>query len=141
LDDPENGDVAWIRRDIKECEPTSAVRRLHDWAPNARVMHRIRLLAGHGDEELGLQVVDEMIKTAHREAGGIIRADYEGYTNEQGHHILWKFADDVTGPLDAAVLDENGQRQSFVMDLENLEHRAAFKAGRIPPGARPVGSR
>jgi len=70
-------------------------------------------------------------------AGGIQQADGEGFSNEDGFHILWQFSEKATGSWWMAVLDETGKWVTYPMDLGNEKHRKAFKEGRIPPGVSP----
>jgi hypothetical protein len=61
----------------------------------------------------------------------ILQADGEGFTNDEGYHILWQFSDAVTGPWDMAVLEEDAWR-NFSMDLGDPDHREAFWQGLVP---------
>jgi hypothetical protein len=61
----------------------------------------------------------------------IIQADGEGFSNEDGDHILWQFSDRVSGPWWMAVL-QGDKWVPFEMDLGNMKHRAAFLDGRVP---------
>jgi hypothetical protein len=61
----------------------------------------------------------------------IIQADGEGFTNEEGFHIVWQFADNVSGPWKMGVL-QDGVWQHFTMDLGDPDHRAAFLKGTVP---------
>jgi hypothetical protein len=36
----------------------------------------------------------------------IIQADGEGFTNEDGYHIVWQFSDSVSGPWNMGVLQD-----------------------------------
>jgi hypothetical protein len=63
----------------------------------------------------------------------IIQGDGEGFTNDDGYHIIWDFSDQAAGPWWMAVL-VNGRWVSFKMDLANRDHREAFLAGRVPAG-------
>jgi hypothetical protein len=83
----------------------------------------------------GWEVLGAVKNTIWAAAGGVIQADGEGFSNEDGYHILWQFPDDVTGDWWMAVL-KDGEWEAFQMDLGNPAHRAAFKAGRIPNGVR-----
>lgn len=64
-------------------------------------------------------------------APSIIQADLEGFTNEEGYHILWQFSDPVTGPWWMGVLKNNAWVH-FQMDLGNVSHREAFLRGEVP---------
>jgi len=61
----------------------------------------------------------------------ILQADGEGFTNEEGFHILWQFSDSVSGPWNMGVL-QDGTWHHFKMDLGDPDHRAAFMAGEVP---------
>src|SRR5512135_3082541 len=61
----------------------------------------------------------------------IIQADGEGFTNEEGYHIVWQFADHVSGPWKMGVL-QDGVWQHFTMDLGDPDHRSAFLRGAVP---------
>ena len=65
-----------------------------------------------------------------------MQADGEGFTNEDGYHILWQFGEEVEGPLKMAVLGEDGRWTEFEMDLGDRRQRAAFLAGQVPDGVR-----
>jgi hypothetical protein len=68
--------------------------------------------------------------------GGILQADGEGFSNEDGYLILWQFADTVDGDWNMAVLDKDGSWIRFQMNLGDPEQRAAFLKGRVPEGAK-----
>jgi hypothetical protein len=63
--------------------------------------------------------------------GAILQADGEGFSNEDGHHILWQFHDNVSGPWWMAVL-QGDKWVPFKMELGNREQRVAFFEGRVP---------
>jgi hypothetical protein len=76
------------------------------------------------------------VKTAiWKKIGGILQADNEGFSNEDGYHILWQFDDDVAGEWNMAVKTFLGNWTTFSMDLGNPEHRKAFKSGKVPATA------
>jgi hypothetical protein len=61
----------------------------------------------------------------------IFQADGEGFSNEDGCHVLWQFRDSVSGPWQMAVL-HGGNWVPFEMDLGDVRQRAAFLEGRTP---------
>ena len=72
------------------------------------------------------------LRTALMERGeAILQADNEGFTNEEGFHIVWQFSDSVSGPWDMAVLQDETWLH-FSMDLGDPDHRAAFLNGEAP---------
>ena len=60
-----------------------------------------------------------------------MQADGEGFTNEEGYHIVWQFSDSVSGPWKMGVL-QDGVWRHFSMDLGDPDHRAAFLKGTVP---------
>ncbi len=67
--------------------------------------------------------------------GGILQADNEGYSNQDGYHVLWQFNGPQQGELEAAVMDDAGRWQGFVMDMGDPVQVAAFQQGEVPAGA------
>nr|WP_166176952.1 hypothetical protein [Altererythrobacter segetis] len=123
-----------FEEEVSESEPVSAANWLCSYLPTVRTIYAFQILdaiySGNGWEVLGA-----VRNTIWAEAGGVIQADGEGFSNEDGYHILWQFSDDVTGDWWMAVLDD-GDWVAFQMDLGNPAHRSAFKAGRIPDGVQ-----
>jgi hypothetical protein len=66
---------------------------------------------------------------------GIGHSDGEGFSNEDDYHVTWDFSDRVKGTWWMAVR-ETGEWKTFNMDLGDERHRAAFRMGRVPDGAR-----
>jgi hypothetical protein len=64
-----------------------------------------------------------------------MQADGEGFTNEEGYHILWQFHDGVTGEWNMAVRNFFGQWTRFTMDLGDNLQRKEFLNGKVPKGA------
>ncbi len=77
-----------------------------------------------------------VIKTAiWHNTGGILQADYEGFSNEEGFHILWQFSESVTGEWSCAVRNMLGQWKRFRMNLGDPQQRKEFQAGKVPKNA------
>jgi hypothetical protein len=83
--------------------------------------------------------VGELKAILWNQVGGIIQADAEGFTNEDGYQILWQFSDSVTGTWWMGVF-QHGSWIHFEMDLGNRQHREAFLRGEMPAGARQAWS-
>lgn len=113
--------------------PSSAVAWIKSYLPKTKTTYCFQILNGTYWGR-GWDAVHAAFHGLHQELGGIVQADGEGFSNEDGFHITWDFSDDVEGPWNMAVLDEDGSWTAFEMDLGNPEHRAAFCAGRVPAG-------
>lgn len=127
-------ELAEFAEEVVDCKPASAAKWLLEYFPRVKCIYAFQLLSGtyqtNGWEILG--VVQDCIWSA---APSIIQADNEGFTNEDGYHILWQFEDSVDGDWRMAVL-RDGQWQRFEMDLGNHKHRESFFEGKIPSGAK-----
>ena len=99
------------------------------------MIYAFQLLSGT-DIRDGWDALHALKSYIWKQVGGILQADLEGFSNEQGQHILWQFSEKVDGEWDMAVLDRDGKWVSFTMDLGNLEHRRAFLDGKVPSGAK-----
>ena len=78
------------------------------------------------------------VRDLHEKLGGLFQSDGEGFSNEEGAHILWQFDDDVAGPWKMAIL-QGTRWQSFMMDLENKGQRRAFLEGQLVKGGQMLG--
>lgn len=119
--------------EVQDAQPASASKWLAEYLPSVAVIYAFQLLGGT-DIKGGWNAVHALQSYIWKQVGGILQADSEGFSNEQGQHILWQFNEDVDGEWDMAVLDRDGKWVAFTMDLGNLDHRRAFLDGRVPPG-------
>jgi|SRR5688572_2260665 hypothetical protein len=122
--------------ELEDGEPKSAADWLASYLPSVRSIYAIQIL--HGTyEDGGWDIVGCVKEAIWNAAGGILQADHEGFSNEDGYHILWQFADDVDGEWAMAVLAD-GRWRKFRMDLGNREYRAAFLRGEVPAGIQVI---
>ena len=121
-----------LEDEVTDCLPPSAAEWLAHYFPRVRCVYAFELLAGldHNDGWKALTAVKNRIWSF---APAIIQADNEGFSNEQGYHILWQFRESVDGMWWMGVL-RNGSWTHFEMDLANRKHRQAFFQGEVPDG-------
>lgn len=119
--------------EIDSCLPTNAARWLQDYFRGVRCIYAFQLLTGT-DHKNGWAILGAVKDSVWSFAPSILQADGEGFSNEDGCHILWQFDESVEGDWWMGLLD-NGQWKHFQMDLGNPDHREAFLSGRIPDGA------
>lgn len=122
---------------IKNCSPTSAVTWLTAFFEKVKVIYAFRLLNAAFDNS-NFDIISSIKSKIWNKTGGILQADNEGFSNEEGYHILWQFSDDVTGNWSCAVLDESGQWQNFVMDLGDKVQREEFFNGQVPENSERI---
>ena len=117
---------AWIRAH----QPLSAVQWLDNYFDRIKVMYAFRIMdAALLDDNY--EIISTLRRTIWGKAGGLLQNDNEGFSNDEGYHILWQFPDDVTGDKYCAVL-VNGTWVKFRMDLADPFQRMAFWAGEVP---------
>jgi len=123
-------EVADFLEDLQDCRPKSGVQWLEDYLDSVRTIYAFQHLQGSEMVEGGNAL--HALRSALWERGdAIIQADGEGFTNEEGFHIVWQFSDSVSGPWNMGVL-QDGVWHHFKMDLGDPDHRAAFMKGAVP---------
>jgi hypothetical protein len=127
-------ELAEFIEEIQDCKPQSGAAWLVSFLREVRTIYASQHLPGTqrtGGAE-SLRTVEEAIWAR---GDAVIQADNEGFTNEDGYHILWQFSDHATGPWWMAVR-QNDAWVAFQMELGDREHRRAFVDGRVPQGVR-----
>ncbi|HMJ15085.1 MAG TPA: hypothetical protein VK524_26910 [Polyangiaceae bacterium] len=127
-------ELAGLLDELSDEKPESAVAWLREYLSGVRVVYELEVLRCI-DELSGWSPLHVVQGAIWEWAGGILHSDGEGFTNENGYFILWRFHDDAHGPGNMAVL-EDGDWIEFEMDLGNPAQRAAFLEGRVPDGAQ-----
>jgi len=112
--------------------PESASAWLRQFFPAVKVIYAFQLLSGT-DADDGWTLLHRVYSEVWTQTGGILQADGEGFTDEEGFTIVWQFGETVTGLWNMGVL-QNGHWVHFEMDLGNQQHRNAFLRGEVPEG-------
>jgi len=124
-----------FRENIQDFKPTSAVQWLTNFFDNVKVIYAFQLLnAAFNDSNF--EIVGSIKAKIWNRTKGILQADEEGFSNEDGYHILWQFSDDVTGDWSCAVLNSAGKWDNFIMDLGDRTQRNEFQNGKVPKNAK-----
>jgi len=118
--------------EIENAKPASAVEWLTEYLPNVKCIYAFQILSGADDGD-GWEAIQAIRAAIFEIVDAILQADAEGFSNEEGFHILWQFSAGVKGPWWMAVL-QAGEWKTFEMDLGNKKHRDAFRRGQIPEG-------
>jgi hypothetical protein len=116
--------------EIDECKPETGVEWLKEYLADVRTIYAFQHLQG-ADTEEGGNVLHALRNALWERGDAILQADHEGFTNEEGYHIVWQFSDSVSGPWNMGIL-QDGTWYHFKMDLGDPDHRAAFLAGEMP---------
>jgi len=124
-----------FREEIENCKPTSAIKWLTGFFDNMKVIYAFQMLnAAFNDKNY--DIVNSIRTKIWNRTIGILQADNEGFSNEEGYHILWQFSDNVTGEWSCAILNSSGSWEKFVMDLGAKAQRQEFQDGKVPTNAR-----
>ena len=127
-------ELAEFAEEVAECKPANNARWLLDYFPRVRCIYAFQVLSGT-DHKKGWEILGAVKEHIWSAAPSIIQADNEGFSNEEGYHILWQFNDSVDGDWWMAVL-QDGQWKPFQMDLGSRRQRESFIQGQIPEGAK-----
>jgi hypothetical protein len=123
-------EIADFLEDLYEAKPETNVEWLTEYLEEVKTVYAFQHL--QGSETVDGSNALHAMRTALMERGeAILQADNEGFTNEEGFHIVWQFSDSVSGPWNMAVLQDETWLQ-FTMDLGDPDHRAAFLSGEAP---------
>jgi hypothetical protein len=122
--------IADLLEDLEDCKPASGVQWLEDYLDSVKTVYAFQHLQG-ADLEDGSSALHGLRSALWERGEAIIQADGEGFTNEEGYHIVWQFSDSVSGPWNMGVL-KDGAWHHFKMDLGDPDHRAAFRRGEVP---------
>ncbi len=110
---------------------------LKSFLPRVKIIYAFQILGG-ADEGNGWEVINEIKELIWNKLGGIFQSDGEGFSNEDGYHILWQFSDSVSGHWNMAIKKTFGGWAAFEMDLGDNEQRQAFFIGKVPKGANKI---
>ena len=124
-----------FREIIQDCKPTSAVQWLTNYFDTVKVIYAFQLLNTAFDNN-NFEIISSIKTKIWNKTKGILQADNEGFSNEDGYHILWQFSDNVTGEWSCAVNNSSGKWDSFIMDLGDSTQRKEFQNGDVPKNAR-----
>lgn len=134
-------EIAEFIEETQNCKPESGVQWLVEYLAGVKTIYTFQHLQGNDTEE-GSNVLHALRSKIWERGDSIIQADLEGFTNEEGYHIVWQFSDSVSGPWNMGIL-QDGTWYHFEMDLGDPEHRAAFLNGEVPDDlstVRPAGA-
>jgi len=123
-------DVAEFIDETQDCKPESGVQWLHEFLADVKNIYEFQHLQGSETEDGG-NALHALRSHLWERGDAILQADNEGFTNEEGFHVVWQFSDSVSGPWNMGIL-QDGTWYHFKMDLGDPDHRQAFLNGEMP---------
>jgi hypothetical protein len=124
-----------FKEEIEDCKPTSAVKWLTKFFDKVKVIYAFQMLHAAFDDE-NFEIISSIKTKIWNKTDGILQADNEGFSNEDGYHILWQFSDNVTGDWSCAINNSSRKWDNFIMDLGDITQRKEFQNGDVPKNAR-----
>ncbi len=124
-----------FKEDIQDYKPTSAVKWLTSYFEKVKVIYAFQML-NSAFEDGNFEIISNIKTKIWNKTKGILQADNEGFSNEDGYHILWQFSDTVTGDWSCAVRNWLGKWDKFIMDLGDPTQRQEFQEGKVPKKAK-----
>jgi len=126
-----------FREEIIDCKPNSAVKWLDKYFGKVKVIYAFQILNA-AMEDHNFEIVSSIKATIWNKLGGLLQADNEGFSNEDGYHILWQFDDNVTGEWSMSVKNIFGSWTNFIIDLGDKKQREEFWAGKVPKASKKL---
>ena len=126
-----------FREIIQDYKPTSAVQWLTNYFDTVKVIYAFQLLNAAFDNN-NFEIIGSIKTKIWNKTKGILQADNEGFSNEDGFHILWQFSDNVTGDWSCAVNNSSGKWNIFIMNLGDPTQREEFQNGDVPKNAKSL---
>src|SRR6202167_6120145 len=123
-------EISDLIEDLWDVKPESGVEWLKNYLAGVKTVYALQHLQGAETEDGG-NALHGLRSRLWERGDAILQADNEGFTNEEGFHIVWQFSDSVSGPWNMGVL-QDGVWLHFKMDLGDPDHRAAFLDGEMP---------
>jgi hypothetical protein len=117
-------------------EPACNAEWVVEFLRGVKVIYSFQILSGT-DVKDGWDYVHALQEELCDGFDGILYAEAEGFSNLEGDHITWEFSDRVHGEWSMALYDARTDSwRRFRMELGDAQHRAAFRAGRVPDGVK-----
>jgi hypothetical protein len=123
-------EIADFILDLEDCKPETGVQWLTEYLGEVKTIYAFQHLQGAETVD-GSNALHALRSHLWERGDAILQADGEGFTNEDGFHIVWEFSDSVSGPWNMGVIKDDTWFH-FKMDLGDPDHRAAFLAGDVP---------
>ncbi len=122
--------IADFLEDLRDAKPESGVEWLEGFFDEVKTVYSFHHLLGSETVEGG-NALHALRSMLWERGDAILQADNEGFTNEEGFHIVWQFSDSVSGAWNMGVYKDD-QWHHFKMDLGDPDHREAFLNGDVP---------
>ena len=131
-------EIADFIEDLRDCKPESGVEWLTEYLGEVKTIYAFQHLQGSETVD-GSNALHALRSALWERGDAIIQADGEGFTNEEGFHIVWQFSDAVSGPWNMGIYKDEVWHH-FTMDMGDPDHREAFLNGDVPDNLTEIHS-
>ena len=90
-------EISDLLEDLYDVKPDSGVAWLKEFLEEVKTLYAFQHLQGSETVDGSNALHAHRAQLCER-GDAIIQADNEGFTNEEGFHIVWQFSDSVSGP-------------------------------------------
>jgi len=126
-----------FRDEVVQDKPESAAKWLYQYFEKVKVIIAFKLKHDVSEGENN-EIVDFIKSFIWEQVGGVLQSDEEGFTNEDGSHILWQFNYKAQGEWKMAVLNSEGEWIKFIMNMDDESQYKAFLEGHVPDNAAVI---
>lgn len=131
------GDLDYLRSWLSVAQPALNAQWVTQYLTRIQTGYLFECSISAPDSNL--ELVNEIVDSLRHDdenvggASGLLYAECEGWSNEDGYHITWEFSDRASGLWWMAIRTDDGWN-ACQLELSDDEHRRAFKAGEVPAG-------
>lgn len=128
-------EIAEFIEEVGSLKPIAAGQWLINYLRRVKAIYAFQILHGV-DEDNGWREISAVKEKLWSRLGGIFQADGEGFSNEDGYHIVWQFSKQVAGRWWMGVINKDGSWTHFQMELGDSAQREKFLRGEVPDAVK-----
>jgi len=117
---------------IERAKPEPGVDWVRDYLAQTNTIYATRYLSAAFNADGDLPGPADILWSIAGIVGGILQADGESISNEEGYAVVLQFADDAVGEWAVALLQPDGTWKTGKIELGDASHIAAFESGLLP---------
>ncbi|WP_437524633.1 hypothetical protein WME79_36385 [Sorangium sp. So ce726] len=121
---------------LEGVEPRSGAEWVAEHLRDVRAIYSFTPHYTHDEarDDEAMEALRAVMTCIQRETTGLIYADGEGWSNQDGYQITWEFSESRAHEGDwwVAVLGDDGEWQTFCIELSDPDDQRTFREGRAP---------
>jgi hypothetical protein len=113
-------------------KPEPGAQWVRDYLAQTNTIYATRYLSAAFGTDRGLPSPADILWSISSVVGGILQADGESISNEEGYAVVLQFGGDAEGEWAVALLEPDGTWKTGRIELSEGSHIAAFESGVLP---------